>query len=283
MSQLAPWLERVRRRFHPLHRLRAFPPARWVRARIDRPWLIRIEGVPHPVAVRLGRNLGTVLSLGRAEERELIDLLVCLARANNSHVFWDVGANYGLFTFSLGARLPDLRIETFEPDPDYVALLQQTLTRIGSEDVRVHPIALSDVPGRVSFKRDLVSGSTGFLVGSRQQFDRAPDLAAKSGVIEVVASTIDAESDRLGVPDLIKIDVEGAELAVLQGGKATLEAHMPIILLECTQRQDEVRRFLKGLGYQILDAETPGDPITGSGMPFMVLALDPRRHRLEAP
>ncbi len=67
----ATLLERVRRRFHPLHYLRAFPPIRWVGARIDRPWLTRIDGVPHDVAVRLVRNLGTVLSLGRAEEREL--------------------------------------------------------------------------------------------------------------------------------------------------------------------------------------------------------------------
>jgi FkbM family methyltransferase len=280
MKLLALGLERVRRRFHPLHHLRAFPPVRWARARIDRPWLIRIHGVPHSVAVRLGRNLGTVLSLGRAEERELIDVLVCMARTNNSQVFWDVGANYGLFTFSLRAGLPGLEIEAFEPDPDYVALLHQTLGLGGSEHVRVHPVALSDSSGRMTFKRDLISGSTGFLVGSvRQSSAGAPDIASESGLIEVVASTIDVESDRLGVPDLIKIDVEGAELNVLEGGRRTLEAHMPIILLECTQRQEAVRRLLEDLGYEIRAPETPANRITGPGMPFMALALDPARHR----
>ena len=277
-ARVAFLLERLRRRFHPLHRLRAFPIVRWVRTRIDRPWRIRIDGVPHAVLVRLGRNLGTVLSLGRAEERELIDLLVFLARINSAHVFWDVGANYGLFTFSLCASLPELQIEAFEPDPDYVALLQQTLGLSGSGHLRVHPVALADAEGQVTFKRDLVGGSTGHLVRSRQPPPGAPDRAAESGVIEVAASTIDSESGQLGVPDLIKIDVEGAELDVLRGGRRTFEAHMPIILLECTDRQEEVRDFLEELGYEIRDAANPANRVTGRGLPFMVLALDPSRH-----
>ena len=277
---LAPFLQQIRRRFHPLHRLRAFPPVEWIRKRIDRPWLIRIDDVPHPVAVRLGRNLGTVLSAGLAEEREERGLLISLARANNCRTFWDVGANYGLFTFGLRACCTDLRIEAFEPDPDYVALLQRTLGASGPDRVQVHPIALSDSQGKVAFKRDLLSGSTGFLLGWGQPSDRAMDPTGDWRTIEVETSTIDAESARLGIPDLIKIDVEGAELAVLRGGKGTLEAHMPIILLECTHRQEEVRQFLEELGYEIRDPETPANQAAGPGMPFMALALDPRGHLL---
>ena len=280
MKLLTLALERVRRRFHPLHRMRAFPPVRWIRKRIDRPWVIRIGDVPHPVAVRLGRNLGTVLSSGLAEEHEERDLLICLVRANSCRTFWDVGANYGLFTFGLRAGLPDLRIEAFEPDPDYVALLQRTLGLSGLDRVQVHPIALSDNQGKVTFKRDLVSGSTGSMLAWRQPSDGATGPAGDQPIIEVVASTIDAESARLGMPDLIKIDVEGAELAVLRGGKGTLEAHMPIILLECTHRQEEVRRFLEELGYEIRDPKSPANRAAGPGMPFMALALDPRRHLL---
>lgn len=109
MKPLALYLERVRRRFHPFDRMRAFPPVKWIRERIHRPWLIQIDDIPHPLAVRLGRNLGTVLSSGLAEEREDRDLLICLARANGCRSFWDVGANYGLFTFALRARLRSWR------------------------------------------------------------------------------------------------------------------------------------------------------------------------------
>lgn len=96
-----------------------------------------------------------------------------------------------------------------------------------------------------------------------------------------MASTIDAESTRLGTPDLIKIDVEGAEFAVLRGGSGTLKAHMPLILLECTDQQEQVRRFLEELGYEIRDPKSPAYQAAGPGMPFMALALDPRRNRLE--
>jgi predicted O-methyltransferase YrrM len=130
--------------------MRAFPPVRWIGERIDRPWLIRIDKVPHPVAVRLGRNFGTVLSFGLAEEREEQDLLICLARAHDSRAFWDVGANYGLFTFSLRASLPDLRIEAFEPDPDYIALLQRTLRLSGPDRVQVDGRTIGKLPSSVT-------------------------------------------------------------------------------------------------------------------------------------
>ena len=62
-----------------------------------------------------------------------------------------------------------------------------------------------------------MSGSAGSVLEWRQPSDNAMDPDWR--IIEVVASTIDAESARLGLPDLIKIDVEGAELAVLRGGQ----------------------------------------------------------------
>ena len=273
-------MERARRRFHPLHHLRTFPPVKWVRERIDRPWLVRIEGVPHPVTVRLGRNLSTVLSFGMAEEREERDLLARLARVNTCRVFWDVGANYGLYAFSLRASVPDLLVEAFEPDPDCIALLHRTLKLGGSDRVRVHPIALSDELGSMRFRRDLATGSTGSLLARDHSSDDASDPTGDSFIIDVMASTIDAESDRLGIPDLIKIDVEGAELAVLRGARETLRSHVPIILLECTERQDDVRRLLEELGYEIRDPRSPGERVGGPGMPFMALALDPQRHVL---
>ncbi len=55
---------------------------------------------------------------------------------------------------------------------------------------------------------------------------------------------------------------------------------MPIILVECSQWQEEVRGFLEELGYEIRDPRSPAHRAAGPGMPFMALALDPRRHLL---
>ena len=274
------WLTWIRERFHPVYRLRQVPPIRWLLARIDRPWMTRIDGIPHPVAVRLGRNLGTVLSRGVAEESEERELLIGLARANGSRSYWDVGANYGLFTFALRAADPMLRIEAFEPDPDCLALLQRTLKDHGPDRVRLHGLALSGSEGSARFKRDLLTGATGGLIesGERPAIIRAP--RSNPRIIEVATSTMDVESAKLGMPDIVKIDVEGSELDVLLGGERTLRAHRPILLVECTRRQDEVRQILEDVGYEVRDPRSPANPVPGPGMPFMALAIDPHRHRL---
>ena len=278
-SVFGNWLQGIRRRFHPLHQLRRVPLARSLLGRVDRPWMVRIAGVPHPVAVRLGRNMGTVLSRGVAEEHEERELLIGLLRANDCRHFWDVGANFGLFTFFLRAAAPDLKVEAFEPDPDYLALLERTVEDHGLDRVRVHAVALSDHEGSARFQRDLVTGATGGL----SQAGRTPGTLEPnwdSPTIEVATSTIDVESAALGPPDLIKIDVEGAELEVLRGGVETLRVHRPILLVECTRRQAQVRDLLAGVGYEIRDPKSPLATVTGPGMPFMALAIDPSTHRL---
>jgi FkbM family methyltransferase len=278
-STFGTWLQRFRRRFHPLHQLRRVALARFALDRVDRPWMLRLDGVPHPVAVSLGRNLGTVLSRGVAEESEERELLVGLLRANDCRHFWDVGANFGLFTFYLRAAAPVLKIEAFEPDPDYFALMDRTVRYHGLDRVRLHAVALSAQEGSARFQRDIVTGATGGLAASRAT---APshEPGSYSQALTVATSTIDLMSATLGPPDVIKIDVEGAELEVLQGGSETLRVHRPIMLMECTRQQAQVRDLLTSAGYQIRDPGSPTTIVSGLGMPFMALALDPRIHRL---
>jgi FkbM family methyltransferase len=64
-----------------------------------------------------------------------------------------------------------------------------------------------------------------------------------------------ANSTECGVPNFVKIDVEGHELAVLEGARRTLETHRPTLLIECEARHrpdGDVRSvfdFLKSVGY----------------------------------
>ena len=276
------WLTWIRVRFHPVHRLRQVPPIRWLLARIDRPWMTRVDGIPHPVAVRLGRNLGTVLSHGVAEEGEERDLLIALARANRSRSYWDIGANYGLFTFALRAADPTLQIEAFEPDPDCLALLRRTVRDHGSDRIRLHALALSGNEGTAPFERDLLTGATGGLIEAGDTSATTTTQLRNPRVIDVPTSTMDVESAKIGMPDIVKIDVEGAELDVLQGGRRTLREHRPILLVECTRKQDEVRQILEDVGYEVRDPRSPANLVPGPGMPFMALAIDPRKHRLVA-
>jgi hypothetical protein len=55
---------------------------------------------------------------------------------------------------------------------------------------------------------------------------------------------------------VIKIDVEGAELEVLEGASGLLERHAPVIICEvCTERSTEVTALLRRFGYSIYDGD----------------------------
>lgn len=143
---------------------------------------------------------------------------VALAKvlAVHSEVFADVGANEGLFTFSIAAALgPDRHasIHAFEPDPDLYARLAANLSR-NNINARANRIAVGDRVGTQTFYRNLNDDSSGSLT---TYFVGRHETAA----IETVVTTL---ADYLAENQLshacVKVDVEGAGQAVWTGTKA---------------------------------------------------------------
>lgn len=66
---------------------------------------------------------------------------------------------------------------------------------------------------------------------------------------------LDALLERSFVPDLVKIDVDGAELRALQGAPRLLREIRPVIVVEVTRDREEVGRLLSDNGYRMLDPE----------------------------
>lgn len=76
--------------------------------------------------------------------------------------------------------------------------------------------------------------------------------------IAVVAITLDWLEAQFGRPNLIKIDVEGAELEVLTGGEHVLSDSRPTLLVEVDEESpDAVTEFLVSRDYDLFDAEVP--------------------------
>jgi hypothetical protein len=75
----------------------------------------------------------------------------------------------------------------------------------------------------------------------------------------VPAVSLDWTAERIPPPDVLKIDVEGAELGVFRGAVKLLESKRPVVLFESfvVASQDEISDLLFRLGYTLYDSDIP--------------------------
>ena len=161
---------------------------------------------------------------------------------------YDIGANVGLYTLIAADRVGDSgRVVAFEPVPANVRFLHAHLKLNGFSDrTNIVEAAVSDRKGEACF-------------------DLAPDRRfegrlAETGALRVAVTTLDSilGEGSLPQPQVIKIDVEGAELAVLNGAQRLLSEIRPVLFL-ATHGADVHREcciLLKQSGYELhsLDA-----------------------------
>jgi FkbM family methyltransferase len=161
------------------------------------------------------------------------ELVLCAAWLDGveAPVVYDVGANVGFFATQLAQMLADqgARIHAFEPVPATFRNLVESVERLRLQD-RVHPVAAAVLdearPVRMSYspRNSLFAQVTPHGLNPR----------VGSSLVEVEGTTLDAFAAATGtVPALIKIDVEGSELAVLRGAEKLLsQSHPPAVLFE---------------------------------------------------
>lgn len=169
-------------------------------------------------------------------------------------VVWDVGANMGLFSFaSAGLAGRGGRVYAFEPDNTLVRLLRKSaLLNPEAAPVEVVPCAVYDSVSLLRFNIANRSRASNFLDGF--------GFSQTGGVREshtVPAVSLDWAAERIPPPDVLKIDVEGAELGVFRGAVKLLESKRPIVLFESFvgASQDEITDLLHRLGYTLYDSD----------------------------
>ncbi len=167
----------------------------------------------------------------------------------------DVGANLGYYTISLANWVgPSGLVVAFEPFPGNFAILEKNVHLNRLQNVILEPSALSDCKGALQL-----------IYAVEEQFSATPSVGgyAVEGnrvSIKVPTRRLDDYVAGLGrAPDFIKIDVEGAELAVLEGARRTLAAVRPILLVEIHGwGTDESKKVLQALSELHYDSYVVG-------------------------
>lgn len=168
---------------------------------------------------------------------------VLLERLKPGMVFYDLGANIGFFSL-LGARLvgPEGKVFAFEPDGENAARLRANVERNRLRNVTVIEAGVWSENGRVEF----VAAD----VGSPDRGTGRFEPSSQGSLMECVA--LDYFVGTAPVPDVIKCDVEGAEVEVFKGAKYLLKMAQPIVL--CEMHSEENGRFLRNrfttMGYK---------------------------------
>ena len=157
----------------------------------------------------------------------------------------DIGANIGNWSVELASRCRE--VHAFEPNPQCHQMLLGRLA--GRGNVRVFEAAVGDDVGSLSLH----------LYGSHAHAsaftDSDLDTASRGEAADTVAVplvSLDAFGYWTRPVDYMKVDVEGAEVTVLQGAVRTLAAWRPQLLIEVhnTRNRDWLQARLPDLGYQ---------------------------------
>ena len=135
-------------------------------------------------------------------------------------------------------------IVAFEPHPRSAKELRTQITLNGVQDATVVEAAMSDRVGTIEFV------DTGSAIG--QKLAAVDTEFAKARRLTVPTVTLDEAAERYGMPDLVKLDVEGAENLVLEGGRRVMREVRPTLIVEVhgAERAGRFYELMAEYGYR---------------------------------
>lgn len=174
-------------------------------------------------------------------------------------VVWDIGANVGLFAFSAAVRAGHKgRVIAFEPDIWLVQLLRKSAA-IQPETSAPVSIVATAVASSVSLQS--------MMIASRSRASNAlagygySQMGSVSETQVVVTLNLDWLAARLPAPNVIKCDVEGAELEVFAGQTDILDRIRPVIICEVGAKTSvKISDIFTTASYRLYDGEQPLSP-----------------------
>lgn len=160
----------------------------------------------------------------------------------------DIGANYGLYSTTIARAIGEQgKLWCFEPTPDTAKALRETINCNGFDDrTEIIEAGLSDHQGEASF----------YLSSNAELNSLTPSDNEQTSKVTIALQTLDqcAQEHQWPNIDFVKLDAEGEEIKILQGGKTFFESQAPVVMFELKHGSKinlPLIDAFEGLGYQI--------------------------------
>jgi FkbM family methyltransferase len=193
-------------------------------------------------------------------EEDSMDAYTAAHKPGPGEVVWDVGAHGGFTTYYFSRMVgPTGKVYAFEPDDHTYDYLLRNIALHQLENVVPVKKALSAETGKAWFSMDgsLGAGLTDFT-----------DTADKRQIREVETISFRDACRQFGAPAFVKMDIEGAEVAVISDALAVLEDHQIEFAIETEHRVQReytsvpITRMLSGIGYKVWSSSLGGQQFT---------------------
>ena len=177
-------------------------------------------------------------------------------------VVLDIGANIGFLTINFARACPEGFVFSFEPDSQNFSDLQNNIRLNNFNNIRAFQKALGEKHGNAVLYKIYANNP-----GANRILSNKPAYPHQLENVEV--STIDEieEITAMKRVDLMKIDVEGFEMFVLQGAQKLIERWKPILFVELVEMNLNQHgysalsliEYIENMGYEVKDARTVKD------------------------
>jgi len=250
------------------------PPVRWLAMRMlarRQPAEVEVDGLAfqvHPA------DFGVTFEIAQTGEYEPATRQACMAALNQGDTFIDIGAHVGLFAIPAALRVGEGgRVVAFEPDPDNRRLLEVNVARHGLSHVEVVGSAVADRAGSMVLQRST------FNTGDHRLAERGEGVQVDVVPLDAWCASHDIS------PDVIKMDVQGAEPAVLKGmtnlleGAAALHLFLefaPAMLRRSGADPAELLEHLVGHGFELNIIDERDGSVRAVDAPSVLRTCPPR-------
>jgi len=170
----------------------------------------------------------------------------------------DLGANVGQFARAASSAFPEATIYSVEPNPDVVALLRSNLADVSR--VNVIATAVGDVDGETEFHCSSQSQTSSILRRNALNGDTSgADSDTRTIVVPVQRLDSIFKDVKLASPALLKLDLQGYELAALKGAERVLQ-QFDYVIVEAVFEEfyvgephfEDIWEYLRAAGFSML-------------------------------